>query len=88
MLLVTLIILFAVDWNIIFRSHGQFKVYEQMSPDVGILRLFPGITPQTVSQCVTIPLLGPMQRCLWTRLARYRSTTASSIKIKGYYMVH
>ena len=50
-LLVTLIILFAVEWNIIFRSHGQFKVYEQMSPDVGILRLFPGITPQTVSQC-------------------------------------
>ena len=51
LLLVTLIILFAVEWNIIFRSHGQFKVYEQMSPVVGILRLFPGITPQTVSQC-------------------------------------
>lgn len=38
-----------VNWMYIFKPEGPFTVYKKMSSAVGILRLFPGITKETVS---------------------------------------
>ena len=42
-----------VDWSNVYRGGelDKFKVQREMNANVGILRLFPGITPDTVS-CV------------------------------------
>ena len=42
----------SVDWDSIFRPHAteKFSVQTNMNTNVGILRLFPGITTAAVSQ--------------------------------------
>ena len=41
----------AVDWDAIYRpvKTEKFKVHSTMNRNVGILRIFPGITANTVS---------------------------------------
>ena len=41
----------AVQWDAIFRSNNgnKFTVHTNMNPNIGLLRLFPGITSETVS---------------------------------------
>ena len=43
--------IFVVDWDAIFRSGSmeKFIVSTSTCPNVGLLRIFPGITVQTVS---------------------------------------
>ena len=40
-----------VQWDAIFRSNNgsKFAVHTNMNPNIGLLRLFPGITAETVS---------------------------------------
>lgn len=42
----------AVQWDAIFRSNNgsKFTVHTNMNSNIGLLRLFPGITAETVSQ--------------------------------------
>ena len=41
----------AVNWDAVFRHHGmkKFVIQTRMCRNVGVLRLFPGITEMTVS---------------------------------------
>lgn len=50
----------AVEWEAIQRPFRlrKFKVHTEMNHNVGILRIFPGITPITVSCVATPPYLG------------------------------
>ena len=42
--------IFSVRWDAIFRGNSskQFHVRTDLNPNVGVLRLFPGITDATV----------------------------------------
>ena len=46
----TCLLYFSVHWDAIFRSDSskQFQVRTDLNPNVGVLRLFPGITDATV----------------------------------------
>ena len=46
-----LFVFLAVQWDAIFRSNNgsKFTVHTNMNPNIGLLRLFPGITAETVS---------------------------------------
>ena len=48
---VQLSLILAVQWDAIFRSNSvnKFTVCSNMNPNIGLLRLFPGITSETVS---------------------------------------
>lgn len=50
--LVTMKVKIEVQWDAIFRSNNgsKFTVHTNMNPNIGLLRLFPGITAETVSQ--------------------------------------
>ncbi len=45
------LVFLAVQWDAIFRSNNgsKFSVHTNMNPNIGLLRLFPGITAETVS---------------------------------------
>lgn len=42
----------SVQWDAIFRTKNgsKFTVHTNMNPNIGLLRLFPGITAETVSR--------------------------------------
>lgn len=44
------LMIFLVDWSAVFRPLGTetFRVHTNMCQNVGLLRIFPGITTQTV----------------------------------------
>ena len=43
-----------MQWDAIFRSSNgsKFTVHTNMNPNIGLLRLFPGITAETVSKLI------------------------------------
>ena len=49
-----------MEWDAIFRSSNgsKFTVHTNMNPNIGLLRLFPGITAETVSKLI-LNLLKP-----------------------------
>lgn len=49
-----------MQWDAIFRSSNgsKFTVHTNMNPNIGLLRLFPGITAETVSK-YSLDLLKP-----------------------------
>ena len=49
-----------MEWDAIFRSSNgsKFTVHTNMNPNIGLLRLFPGITAETVSKLI-LDLLKP-----------------------------
>ena len=49
-----------MQWDAIFRSSNgsKFTVHTNMNPNIGLLRLFPGITAETVSKLI-LDLLKP-----------------------------
>jgi len=44
-------VLFVVEWEELFNENQatKFKVHTKMSSRIGVLRIFPGITPEAVS---------------------------------------
>lgn len=58
--LVTMKVKIEVQWDAIFRSNNgsKFTVHTNMNPNIGLLRLFPGITAETVSAFLKPPMLG------------------------------
>lgn len=44
-------LLFVVEWEELFNENQatKFKVHTKMSSRIGVLRIFPGITPEAVS---------------------------------------
>ncbi|XP_035826944.1 L-asparaginase [Aplysia californica] len=58
--LVTLEIEIKVDWTAVFRptEKERFVIHTNMCPNVGLLRLFPGITSQTVRAFLQPPVQG------------------------------
>lgn len=56
----TLEIRIDVDWSAVFRPMGaeKFRVHTNMCQNVGLLRLFPGITKQTVKAFLQPPMQG------------------------------
>ncbi|XP_061173483.1 L-asparaginase-like isoform X2 [Saccostrea echinata] len=56
----TLEIHIQVDWSAVFRSTGteKFRVHTNMCQNVGLLRMFPGITTQTVRAFLQPPMQG------------------------------
>jgi len=51
-------VLFVVEWEELFNENQatKFKVHTKMSSRIGVLRIFPGITPEAVS-VLTVCLL-------------------------------
>lgn len=49
-----------VEWDAIHRpdTTEKFKVHTEMNPNVGILRIFPGITPATIRSFLHPPMRG------------------------------
>nr|XP_034325228.1 L-asparaginase isoform X1 [Crassostrea gigas] len=49
-----------VDWSAVFRATGteKFRVHTNMCQNVGLLRMFPGITTQTVKTFLQPPMQG------------------------------
>ena len=47
-----IVLFLTVQWDAIFRSNNglKFTVHTNMNPNIGLLRLFPGITAATVSK--------------------------------------
>ncbi|KAL9952035.1 hypothetical protein ACROYT_G039235 [Oculina patagonica] len=58
--LVTMKVKIEVQWDAIFRSNNgsKFSVHTNMNPNIGLLRLFPGITAETVRAFLKPPMLG------------------------------
>lgn len=58
--LVTMKVNIEVQWDAIFRSNSvnKFTVCSNMNPNIGLLRLFPGITSETVQAFLKPPMLG------------------------------
>jgi len=58
--LVTMKVKIEVQWDAIFRSNNgsKFTVHTNMNPNIGLLRLFPGITAETVRAFLKPPMLG------------------------------
>lgn len=58
--LVTMKVNIEVQWDAIFRSNNglKFTVHTNMNPNIGLLRLFPGITAETVAAFLKPPMLG------------------------------
>lgn len=58
--LVTMKVKIEVEWDAIFRSSNgsKFTVHTNMNPNIGLLRLFPGITAETVRAFLKPPMLG------------------------------
>ncbi|XP_022330735.1 L-asparaginase-like isoform X2 [Crassostrea virginica] len=56
----TLEIRISVDWSAVFRAPGteKFRVHTNMCQNVGLLRMFPGITTQTVRGFLQPPMQG------------------------------
>ncbi|XP_052699025.1 L-asparaginase-like isoform X2 [Crassostrea angulata] len=56
----TLEIRIHVDWSAVFRATGteKFRVHTNMCQNVGLLRMFPGITTQTVRAFLQPPMQG------------------------------
>ncbi|KAJ7369304.1 hypothetical protein OS493_039898 [Desmophyllum pertusum] len=58
--LVTMKVKIEVQWDAIFRSNNgsKFSVHTNMNPNIGLLRIFPGITAETVRAFLKPPMLG------------------------------
>lgn len=58
--LATLKVKIDVHWDAIFRSNSseKFQVHTELNPNVGVLRLFPGITEATVESILRPPMQG------------------------------
>ncbi|CAH3040637.1 unnamed protein product [Porites lobata] len=58
--LVTMKVKIEVQWDAIFRSNNskKFTVHTNMNPNIGLLRLFPGITAETVHAFLKSPMMG------------------------------
>lgn len=58
--LVTMKVKIEVQWDAIFRTKNgsKFTVHTNMNPNIGLLRLFPGITAETVRTFLKPPMLG------------------------------
>ncbi|EDO48620.1 predicted protein [Nematostella vectensis] len=58
--LVTMTVKIDVQWDAIFRCNNttSFTVHTKMNPNIGLLRLFPGITAMTVKSFLQPPMQG------------------------------
>lgn len=58
--LVTLGVNIDVRWDAVFRSSEakKFSIFTQLDPNVGVLRLFPGITKSTIKHFLEPPMRG------------------------------
>ena len=62
----TILCLLAVEWELIFpiNQASKFTVHSNLSPNIGVLRIFPNITTEMVSRSCQCELL----LNIWARL--------------------